>query len=194
MPSLSELIREAQLGNQVAAEILVLRYRDTIEHECAHYNVTKYADLSQSDLVQEILLRVWVTIYQFRGGNEEESTAAAFESWIRKNARSVLSNLYRNRSAQKRVPENGLHPLDEDFQADPNPESSPSSVMARAEEVERLKEAMNVYLDERTREIVNRHIVDGKAFKSIAAEMSLTYDQVRYAFHGAHAKLERWLS
>lgn len=194
MPSLSELIRDAQLGNQVAAEILVLRYRRTIELECAHYNVAKHADLSQSDLVQEILLRVWVTIYQFRGGDDEEYTAAAFESWIRKNARSVLSNLYRSRSAQKRRPENGLQSLDEDLQGDPNPQPSPSSIMVRVEEVERLKEAMNNYLDERTREILNRYVVDGQSFKSIAAEMSLTYDQVRYAFHEAHAKLERWLS
>ena len=194
MPSLSELIREAQLGNQVAAETLVQRYRSTIELECAHYNVAKHADLSHSDLVQEILIRIWVSIYQFRGGNEEETTAAAFESWIRKNARSVLSNLYRNRSAQKRAPENGLHSLDEDLQRDPNPQPSPSSVVARVEEVERLNDAMNNYLDDRTREILNRHIVDGQSFKSIAAEMSLTYDQVRYAFHEAHAKLERWLS
>ena len=87
-----------------------------------------------------------------------------------------------------------MHSLDEDLQGDPNPQPSPSSIMVRVEEVERLKEAMNNYLDERTREILNRYVVDGQSFKSIAAEMSLTYDQVRYAFHEAHAKLERWLS
>ena len=196
MTSLSELIRAVQKGDTIAVEALVLQFSGVIRHECAKFGLRDHADLSHSDLVQEVLLRVWTKIHQFKGGENDEQIARAFESWIRRTARSTLSNLYRGRETHKRKPDQPTQSFDEGGQQygrfRPH-QSGPSSIFAKDEEAERLRAAMNQCLDGQTKEIVNRHVVDGQSFRLISEQMSLTYDHVRNAFHCAQAQMAKWL-
>lgn len=197
MSNLSELIREARKGDASAVEALVTQFSGVIRQECTRYGLSDHPDLSHSDLVQEVLLRVWTKIHQFEGGGSDEQTAIALESWIRKTARSTLSNLYRGREAAKRKPDRPLQPFDEggpQYGANRPHQAGPSSVFIKVEETKRLRAAMDHCLDAQTREIVNRHVVEGQSFKDISEQMSLKYDQVRSAFHTAHALLAKWLT
>lgn len=196
MPNLSEYIRDAQNGDASALEKLILQFSGTIRRECTRYSLNLPPDLSHSDLVQEVLLRVWTKIGQFKGVEQEETQALVFECWIIKNARSTLHNLIRDRGAQKRMPAEGITSFDEvaqEYHKHQDNQSGPSSILAKDEEAERLKVAMNRYLDDREREILIRYIVEGQTFKQISEDMSLSYDQVRYAFHTAHTGLANWL-
>ncbi len=197
MPSLNDLIRSAQSGDSIAVEALVKQYSGLVRQECAKFGLKNHADMSHSDLVQEVLLQVWTKIYQFKGGDDDEQTTRTFQVWIQKNARSTLINLFRNRQAQKRMPEGGVRPFDEAAQEyDKNRvhQSGPSSIFSKAEEDSRLREAIHQCLDKQSREIVQRHIVEGQSFKEIAEQMSLTYDQVRYAYHTARTELAKWIT
>ena len=144
-------------------ESLVAQFSGVIRHECAKFGIRDDADLSQSDLMQEVYLQVWTKVYQFRGGEHDQQIALAFESWIRKTARSTLSNLYRNRDAQKRKPDQSIQSFDEGGQpygrSRPH-QSGPSSIFVKIEEAERLRAAMDQCLDDQTKEIVNRYVVE----------------------------------
>lgn len=197
MPGLRELITKAQRGSESALECLVTQFAGVIRQECARYVFSLAPDLSQADLEQEVILRVISRIHQFNGAEALEHLQAAFESWIRVSARSTLSNLHRNRNAQRRSPQNGMGAFDEsalDYHKHLQNQSGPSSILAKDEERERLIEAMNNRLDDRTREILTRYIVEGQTFRQICEDLSLSYDQVRYAFHKAQAELKNWLT
>ncbi len=197
MCSLSESIRNAQRGDSVAVEALVARFSGIIRQECAKYGLRYHADWSQSDLAQEVLLRVWTKIHQFKGGEIDGQIAVAFESWIRKTARSTLSNLQRSRDALKRKPDQPTQSFDEVGHQygvlRPHP-AGPSSIFVRDEEAERVRAAMDQYLDDQATEIIKRHVVEGQSLKHISEQMSLTYDQVRYSFQAAQALISKWLT
>lgn len=197
MPTLSQLIHCAQGGDVAAVEELMQRFQATIRYECSRFGLNNHADLSVSDLTQEVLLQVWVKLPQFKGSDDEEHTGRAFEVWLRKNARTALSNLHRNRTAQKRMPQQRIEPYLDDGQVLDRKRVEPeraSSVFRHQEDAERLKQAMAECLDEQTRLIVHSYVVDGKTFKEIAEQLSLTYHQVRHAFDNACARLEKWLN
>jgi len=197
MSRLSELIRDVQSGDIIAVEALVSRFSGAIRQECAKYGLRGHADWSQSDLMQEVLLRVWTKIHQFKGGENDEQIAAAFESWIRKTARSTLSNLQRSRKALKRKPDQPTQSFEEvghQYGILREHPAGPSSIYVRNEEAERVRAAMDQYLDDQTREIIRRHVVDGQTLKHISEQMSLTYDQVRNSFQAAQALIAKWLT
>ena len=196
MQPLSQVIRDAQNNDEQSLEFLVNHYRNLVRRECERYGLNGQADLSGSDLSQEVMMQVWMKLYQFRGGDSEEHTAQAFECWLKKTARSVLSNLYRSRSAQKRKPSEEMRPYDEAQPNDAAPKESPptaSSIFVRQENIERVRLAM-AHLDERSREIVKLHVVDCLSFREIADKVSMNASQVRYAFHKACATMEPWLT
>lgn len=197
MDSLKELLQLARAGDSRAVELLVQQYSNAIRQECSSYSMHLPADLSMSDLVQEVLLRVWTKLDQFKGDSLDGDTALIFESWMRKTARSALNDLYRNRIAQKRMPEEPIQHFDEaalTYQNYRTHEAGPSSIFAKDEDVTRLQVAMNRYLDGNTLEILNRYIVEGQTFKEIAEAMGQSYEQVRYAFHAAIGELGKRLT
>lgn len=196
MDSLKELIKSARAGDSISVEALVEKYSYTIRHECCKYALHLPADLSLADLVQEVWFRVWTKLPQFKGDELEGDTALIFEGWMRKTARSVLNDLYRNRSAQKRMPEEAIQYFDEAANAYQNyraHEAGPSSIFAKDEDAQRLHDAMIRYCDSNTLDIVNRYISEGQSFKQIAESTGQTYEQVRYAFHTAMEELEKRL-
>lgn len=197
MPQLIEQIRAAQRGDEQAMEALIVHYSQPIRQECSKIGLTNQADLSHSDLMQEVFMQVWKKIQQFKGTVDgQEHVERAFELWLRKNARSALGDLVRRRQAQKRKPDDCLEIFDDEVQnngRNRSQPSGPSSIFYKHEEAERIRMAMHDCLDEQARQIVLRHIVDGETFQQIAESTSLSYDQVRYAFHCAQAKLAQRL-
>lgn len=195
--NLRNTIRDAQQGCVEAIELLVMQFAGVVQQECARYSTNLPPDLSQADLVQEVMLRVLTKVHQFRSLSDQQPTQAAFASWIRVSARSTLNNLHRARNTQQRTPRQALAAFDEvsmQYQEYLPTQSGPSSILVREEEAARLRDTMQRRLDERTLEILNRHIVEGQSFKEICDAMSLSYDQVRYAFHTAQTQLKDWLA
>ncbi len=197
MQSLCQLIRDAQQGDTLAVEQLVSKFSGVIRYECSKFGNRGHADLSQSDLVQEVLLRVWTKIHQFKGGENDEQIALAFAIWIRRTAQSTLSNLYRGRETLKRKPDQPTQSFDEgghQYERFRPHQAGPSSIFVNDELAERLRAAMDQCLNDQTREIVKRRVIDGQSFRHISEQMLLTYDHVRNAFHSAQALMAKWLT
>ena len=171
-------------------------YRNSIEQECIAYQSLKGPDLSHSDLVQEVTVRVWEKITQFKGldsASEEEFRNLRFEAWLRKTARSVLNNLYRDRRAQKRNAGIRIQTLDGNQDAaavDP----TPSSILGQREEYSRVRQLLNERLDDVSRDVVLLHINDALTFQAIADQLGLTYDQVRHKYRAAMKQMENELT
>jgi DNA-directed RNA polymerase specialized sigma24 family protein len=58
---------------------------------------------STSDLIQKTLQRAWMNIEGFRGGDEEDQTAALFRAWLRRIMTNVHLNDVRAENAQRRL-------------------------------------------------------------------------------------------
>ena len=179
-------------GNRIAYERLMALYRTSIEQESMAYQSLKGPDLSHSDLVQEVTLRVWERITQFKGidnASEEQFRNLRFEAWLRKTARSILNNLYRDRRAQKRNADSRIHSLDGN-QDTAAVDLTPSSIIGQREEHSRIRRVLNERLDEVSRDVVRLHITEDFTFQAIADQLGLTYDQVRHKYRAALKQIE----
>ena len=99
-----ELVRQAKAGHPVAATDLLEQFRPCVVQICRDTSVRGGADLSTSDLVQEVWLRVLEKLEQFKGSEDDQQTAAMFFNWVRVTARGVVLNLHEARNAQIRTP------------------------------------------------------------------------------------------
>jgi RNA polymerase sigma-70 factor (ECF subfamily) len=188
---INELIRESVAGNPHAVETLFSRFGPIIEWEC-HQGIGPSPDASHADFCQEVRLRVWSKLDQFSGVGSP-NVDRLFIAWLRKSTRSVLNNIYAHRNAAKRRPKNGFVSLDEKM--DPKCQaSSPSSNIARDELVQVVDRAMSTELNVQERSILRLRIMEGKSYKEIAFELSMSNEQVRYRFQQAVRRLEHKLS
>ncbi len=205
--------------NRAIYEQLMAQYRSSIEQECLAYQSLQSPDLSHADLVQEVALRVWERIGQFRGlelrgleRRDHESINAAdgppatskeeenqlrnlqFEAWLRKTSRSVLNNLYRDRkTTAKRNPGHDLQSLDKATET-PASTSSASSIVQQAEELSRVRKVLSEHLAEDQRTVVMLHIHHNHTFQEIAQRLGISYDQVRHKYRTALKQMESELS
>ena len=194
MQTLREILRGAQAGDAEAIETLVMRFSGLIQRECAKYGIWQHPDWSHSDLIQEVVFRVWTKIDQFKG-TEHEHASAMFDQWVRITSQSVLKNLHRSRTAKKRNPENQIQQIDESNQvfAQKNRDQTASAIYSTKEQVERLNTAMDQCLNDECQNIVNLRVVEGLSLKEIAERLSMTYEQVRYKFKTSLETLEKGL-
>ena len=193
--SFQRLLKAAQKGNKSAVDQIILQYSHIIQRECAKYGLWQHPDWSHSDLVQEVLFRVWDKIQSFRGA-DTANPQVVFEHWIRKTARTVLSNLQRKRSAKKRKPENGVGVFDEanqQYQNHVEGEKTPSSIMVRNESVEQLQEAISACLNDEAKTILELRMTEGLSLTEIAERLEMTYDMIRNRYKTSLRLLEKWL-
>ena len=196
MSELNDVIRQAQEGDPDAMEVLVKRFGRSIESECDKYGIWQNPELSHSDLYQEVVVRVWTKIDQFNG-IKEKNTELIFDQWIRKTAKSVLSNLNRHRNAKKRNPQEAKLPFDDAAQQkfrNKETDKTASSIYRVNEDIERLNDVMDQHLDDEAKEILNLRVVEGLSLKQISERLKLTYDQVRYKYQISLAELEKRLA
>ncbi|MDX1928592.1 MAG: sigma-70 family RNA polymerase sigma factor [Pirellulaceae bacterium] len=198
-------------GNYAAYKHLIDQYRSSIEQECFAYESLQSPDLSHTDLVQEVTLQVWKRITQFKGldseglqqANSQQAKSGQatsepgdellrnlrFEAWLRKTTRSILNNLYRDRKALKRNPDNLVQSSDVVNEIAAKT-SSASSIAQREEERSRVRSALYKCLDDTLRKVVILHIHQNHTFPEIADLLGLTYDQVRHKYRTALKQIE----
>jgi RNA polymerase sigma factor (sigma-70 family) len=172
------------------------QYRSSIEQECLAYQSLQSPESSYSDLVQEVALRVWERIAQFKGleaAGDESFRNLRFEAWLRKTARSILNNLYRERRTLKRSAASPVQSIDliQDVAA---ASQSPSSIFGHIEEHLRVRSVLNEKLDGVSREVVLLHISKDFTFQAIADQLGMTYDQVRHKYRAAMKQMENELT
>lgn len=192
LQQLKELIDRFRDGDADAIETIVSRFSHVIETECKKFGLWQYPEWSHSDLLQEVILRVWMHIDQFRG-RDSINMVPLFESWLRKTTCSVLANIGRHRNARKRQPEYPVRRLDaetEIYVDGVNRTRTPSSIFAQQDASNHLMQLMGELLDEESRQILWLHVVDGFSLRKIAEQLELSYDQVRYRYHDSLSKLE----
>ena len=198
-----QLLRRAQSGNSAAQGDLLLQLRPCVVQVCRETGVPGGADLSTSDLVQEVWLRVLEKLGQFQGAEDDQPAAAMFYNWVRVTARGVVLNLHDARDAQRRKPPGrGVRldlPGDDDTSApggDVLPaagEGTPSEIVMAAEEAQRTRDAIDG-LNNLDREIIRGQFFRGESLRAISEQLGISYDKARDRFHSALAELEHLLS
>ena len=196
MPPFYQILQDAQAGDVESVESLVAKYSPMIAEECGKYGLWQHPDWSQSDLMQEVMLRIWMKLDQFKGV-DTDNPEVVFGQWIRTTARNVLNSLHRHRMAKKRMPDRAPKVFDEVTEIySKNRNSTPSagSQFVRDEEAERLQAAMSECLDQQGQLVLNLRVVEGLSLKQISERLSLSYDQVRYKFEKSLAELQKKLA
>jgi RNA polymerase sigma-70 factor (ECF subfamily) len=90
---------------QTATNALLEQYRPRIRQMVDRYRLksSELKSVDQSDLVQDVSLRVWAKATSFRGGSREE-----FDGWLRKITRNVVLDAIRKAKAAARGQEQPL--------------------------------------------------------------------------------------
>ena len=154
---------------------------------------------SASDIVQDVELRVWQRLGQFRGGANDAETFSMLRAWIAQVVRSVGLNAVKARNALRRTAPEGVARLDGGpglegtlgsaaSPADSGP--SPSTGAREREAAAAVQAALEGIADLQGREIVRLCFFEGLSFREIAEALGLTYDQVRHRYHAALKLLE----
>ena len=102
--SFKEVFADASSGGQKSIEKLIAQFSKPVEEECARYGLWEHPDWSHSDLIQEVFLKVFTSLHQFRGVDSKDPEIV-FAAWVRTTARNVVQNLRRNRTTTMRWPE-----------------------------------------------------------------------------------------
>ena len=192
---LRAVIIDAQNGESWAVERIVAEFSDLIRQECSKYGLWQHPEWSHADLYQEAMVHVLGRIGQF-SGIDSAQPRAAFEQWVRVTTKNWLSNSERFRTAKKRYPENGFTKNDGSkmpYDDVPNAAKTASSIFARDEEADRLREAMEEHLDGQEKEVLLLRVAEGLSLKEISSRLSLSYDQVRYKYEKSLAELQKHL-
>jgi RNA polymerase sigma factor (sigma-70 family) len=130
-------------------------------------------------------VRVLSKLGQFRGADEtdDEQARKLFRGWIRRVAHTVLVNRSRRRVARR--PAVSLRPpragesMDGGVLEPPARGPTGSANVRTAEQSRLIQEALDSLPDPTDREIMRRRFFEEQTLEVIAAELGLTYDQVR---------------
>jgi RNA polymerase sigma factor (sigma-70 family) len=176
-----DLLRRAQAGDERAFEEVLTTLRPWLDELARRYADAQRPDESASDLAQEARLRVWQKLAQFRGPADPEQTKAVFRAWVERIVRRVGLNARRGHAAQRRKPPGKLRRLGPAPSGDatqagakidpPAGGQSPSAHAAGAEQVERLRAALDRLTDATDRAIVHLRFFEGLSLRQIAARL-----------------------
>jgi RNA polymerase sigma-70 factor (ECF subfamily) len=198
-----DLVRRAQAGDRQAMNRVLELLRPHLEAQARRYADPARASASVSDLVQEVRLRAWQKIDQFRGGTTDEQTLALFRAWLGQIVQRLGLNAQRRRKAQRRQPPQPLVPLSPSAGEgapsraggiDPVADGPTPSVNVRADEEARLVQAaLEKIPDETDRAILRLRFFDGLSLRQTALQLGLGYDKVRDRYQLLLQRLEREL-
>ena len=199
------LVRQAKAGDSVARTELLEQFRPCVVQICRETSIRGGADISTSDLTQEVWLRVLEKLEQFHGSEDDQQTAAMFFNWVRVTARGVVLNLLEARNAQCRTPPGPLVWLDAaggdgstlDYRTGLSPQSNDataSEIAMAGEEAKQISDAIASLTEKLDREIITSRFYSGDSLKQIAERLGISYDKARERFHDALTQLEQQLS
>jgi RNA polymerase sigma factor (sigma-70 family) len=184
-------ILRAQTGDSQALSLIIDHFGYIVEAACARIDIEDAAELSRSDLKQEVWLRVWSKIQSFECCNDADRVAPIFGSWLKTTARNVVLTVMERQRAKKRgFGQNYASINPQDIALEGN--KTASGILATEEELLRLKAALDGLpaIDAR---IISMKFRESKTLHEIAAMTSLTFEQVRYRLVKAITKLEQSL-
>ena len=189
-----ELIELAKTGDATALSALVDHFNHIVEAECYRHNGLFGAEISRSDLGQEIWLRVWSKLDTFHGNPEPATTLYQFKSWLRTTARNVILCELDKWTAQKRKHSKPVARIDDQLGDRLIDDIATASLIASGKEDRaRIQQAIDNLSDENTRQIVKLRFFEGHTIQQIADETQLSYDQIRHRLNQALKHLERQL-
>lgn len=181
MTGFLQTLRRAQEGDAGSLRELISQFQADVRGVCFDVRIDG-ADLSYSDLQQEVWLRVWCKLDQFAGTSDEPVCLAMFRRWLRKTARAVTLNVIQSRRTQRRSPArvpSSLSGLAGERLAEPNDPATPSRFVADQEEASRIRAAIAALQCPQSRRIIELRFLENRSLHEIAAELGLTYDQTR---------------
>jgi RNA polymerase sigma factor (sigma-70 family) len=198
---LTNLVRQAQTGDRLAESELIKRIWPTLEHFAHEFGEFSSGSESVSDLVQEGVLRFWERLQQFRGGDDDESTAAMMYTWLQQLVRRLALNCGEASRAAKRRPNQPILRLGDLFGTsaaagpfDPAASGPSPSTIARAQEAaSRVHSAISGIPDTTDRQIVEMCFVQSLSLRTVADQLQIGYDNVRERYHAALRFLENEL-
>jgi RNA polymerase sigma factor (sigma-70 family) len=139
---------------------------------------------SVSDLTQETWQRVWTKIESFRGGEDDDQTAALFRAWLCQTMTRIDSNRKRAERAQRRKLPPGTFSLDAarpDHSADGRvgfePIADLSSVSAklrREEDQARIEHVLSKLDDPADRELLQLCFFEKRSIRQIAKDRGVS--------------------
>lgn len=179
-------IRAAQQGDADAWERLLVTYRPAMESWSLSFS--PHGEMSQRDLVQVAWLQVFKGLDKFNGVEQPEHVAPMFYKWLRITARNAMLTLLKHRSTQRRAPEHPMVNGDNLALTDPE-QRTPSSIVARGEQINRLQVAVQNLADPLDRQIVAMVTKDGLSLRVVAGILGRDYSTIRRRFHNVLAKL-----
>jgi RNA polymerase sigma-70 factor (ECF subfamily) len=168
-----ELIAKARAGDGEALGTLLDRHRDYLRGLAAlKFNVKLQGRVDDSDIIQQTCLSVHKQIGQFVGKDPAE-----FVAWLRLIHERNIQNAARDQLlAKKRAAGRDVSLEPAEIAGD---EITPSQIVVRDEERERLRLAMKS-LPEAEREIVNLRYFRSWSISQIAGSLGLTEDAVAW--------------
>lgn len=195
MGNFTDQLASAQDGDRQSLEAIIADFGWVVDAECYKFVSNFRSDVSVSDLKQEVWMKIWGHIEQFRY-SDPQYAKGQFVAWLRTVAKRVVLSLDRKARNQTRLPRHGLASLDGASHDMPTRDqaASPSSVVAGIEEANRLRMAVQSLSSEEMKSVIRYCFFDGLSLKQVADLLDLTYDQVRYRFHTALQELERFLN
>jgi RNA polymerase sigma factor (sigma-70 family) len=192
-----ELVRLAQEGDPEAIARLFGAVLPFVEGLVRARGVR--AGDSARDHAQDTCLRILTRLHQFRGALVAEDDAevlALFRKWVRLIARTGIINRTRKARAQATVSlqsTEGGESTDGGGIDPPGRELSGSAKVRADERARLIQEAIDALADPTEREILQRRFFEEQKLKVIAAELGLSYDQVRERWRQSGKRLQRRL-
>jgi RNA polymerase sigma factor (sigma-70 family) len=144
---------------------------------------------STSDLIQNTWQLAWTNIQSFRGGDDDDQTAALFRAWLRRIMKNVHLNHVRAERAQRRLMPPGTFSMNapgSDGLTEIRPgfepiahESSVGAQLRRDEVKARIEQVLARLADPEDRELVSLVFFEGRPIRKVAQDQSVSPYKVR---------------
>ncbi len=174
-----ELIQRCIAGDASAFEPLVEKYRQRVwrlAYQVLHDREEAW------DVAQEAFVRAFHSLPTFRG-------QSAFYTWLFRITINVATDRHRQRGAQARAfgPERVTE--EEWARTTPDPGGGPDQAAARAEQRERIRQALDA-LPPKARTIIMLSDVEGLSYREIAEVLNCPIGTVMSRLHNARRRLK----
>lgn len=168
-----QLVQRTVAGDQMAYELLVIKYQRRIERLIAR--MVRDNDLVQ-DIAQETFLRAYRALPQFRG-------EAQFYTWLYRIAVNTAKKFLMDMRRDPVMTESALTPVSEEDETfrnrhEPTSEETPETVLAAQEIAQAVNAAMEA-LPEELRQAVTLREIEGLSYDEIAQAMGCPIGTVR---------------
>jgi RNA polymerase sigma factor (sigma-70 family) len=196
-----DLVRLAQAGDRHATSRVLQLLRPHLERLAQRYVDRTRPGESVCDLAQEVEVRVWQKLAQFRGGDGDEQTLALFRGWLGQIVQRLGLNTQRKNKAQRRQPAQPVRALaavgTSDTIADYDPaadEPTPSMNVRQDEQTQLVRQALDRIADAADRALLRLHFFEGLSLRQAAQQLQLSYDSARTRYQRSLAQLESQLA